>query len=143
MPEPADWDRLGEMLQEQRVRLNSRYRNRSLFSRERGINYRLAQDVETGARDNYERITLTQIELAYGWEPGSVRDVLAGGEPTVTKSGPLPDPTCTFERSILGEPSLSDADKIGIIEGHRRSGHQLCYPLQEEPGIRRAAGLRA
>ena len=76
MPDHSDWERVGERLQQQRVTLDRRYRNRSLFSRERGINYRLSQDIETAARDNYELSTLTHIELAYGLRPGSIRSML-------------------------------------------------------------------
>lgn len=83
MPDSADWERLSLRLQAQRVMLNSRYRNRALFARERGINYRLAQDVETLYRDNFDYPTKISIDLAYGWEPGSVDRVLAGGEPVV------------------------------------------------------------
>ena len=76
MPDHSDWERVGERLQQQRVTLDPRYRNRSLFSRERGINYRLAQDIETGARDNYELSTLTHIEIAYDLPTGSIRSML-------------------------------------------------------------------
>lgn len=72
MAEPADWERVGELLQQQRVTLDPRYRNRALFGRERGINYRLVQDIETGARDNYGVATLTQIEAAYGLPSGAI-----------------------------------------------------------------------
>jgi hypothetical protein len=81
MPEHADWVRAGIYLQEQRVRLNPAYRNRSLFSRERGINYRLSQDIENAVRDNFDRPTITHIELAYGLEPGAVEKMLAGERP--------------------------------------------------------------
>lgn len=83
MPDLAHWERLGRMLQVQRVMSDPRYRNRSLFSRERGINYRLCQDIETSARQDYGDATKIHIELAYGWKPGSIDAVLAGGEPAL------------------------------------------------------------
>lgn len=100
MPEPADWERLGALLQQQRVSLDRRYRNRALFCRERGINYRLTQDIETGARDNYAVATLTHIELAYGWQPGSAAAILAGGGPRTDIAG-LPDITPEQRRRVL------------------------------------------
>ena len=146
MPESVDmsaWQRLGRMLERRRVELDTRYSNLSLFTAERGVDYRMAWDLEHGARTNYRRPTLMAAEVSYGWKPGSIESVLAGGEPLLAEPGPLPEATCTFEYSILGEPYLSDAEKESFIRRHRAGGHQLCKPLQEEPEIRRAAGLRA
>ena len=75
------WGRVGELLERRRVELDPRYRNLRLFTSERGIDYRLAWDAEHGARANYRRPTLTGIEVAYGWRPGSIHLVLAGGDP--------------------------------------------------------------
>lgn len=101
MPKPADWTRLGEMLQQQRVRLDPRYRSRQVFSDDRGINYRLSQDLETGARGNYERSTLTHAEMAYGWMPGSFAAVLAGGDPV--QMPPRPEYADPAEQRIADE----------------------------------------
>jgi hypothetical protein len=92
------------MLQVQRVMLNCRYKNRSLFSRERGINYRLALDVETSARQNYDYSTRISIDLAYGWQPGSVDLVLAGGEPVVTPAVPGPIFTASEQATLDSIP---------------------------------------
>lgn len=82
MPQPAeDWERLGQLLQQRRVELNPDWKNRAEFTRANGINYRLAQDIETAARDNYDPPTRAFIEDAYRWEPGSIVRVLAGGDP--------------------------------------------------------------
>lgn len=84
MADQADagaWKRLGDLLEQRRVGLDSRYKNLTLFSAEREVDYRLAWDIEHGARTNFRRPTLTSIEAAYGWEHGSIRSVLAGGDP--------------------------------------------------------------
>jgi hypothetical protein len=74
--------RLGRLLTQARVELDPRYRNRALFSRERGINYRLAQDAENAAGDvGGDAATRMFISMAYGWTPDSFDVVLAGGEP--------------------------------------------------------------
>jgi hypothetical protein len=86
MPVALDVDRwaaLGGLLQQRRVELDRRYRNRKVFAEERKINYRLVQDMETGARKNYELSTLTDADIAYGWAPGSIRAILAGAAPPV------------------------------------------------------------
>ena len=38
--------RLGRLLVQARVDLDVRYKNRAMFARERGLNYRLVQDIE-------------------------------------------------------------------------------------------------
>lgn len=42
---------------------------------------RTLSDLERGARDTYSAETLATVEAALGWQPGSVRRVLDGGEP--------------------------------------------------------------
>lgn len=74
--------RLGRMLTQARVELDPRYKNRALFARERGINYRLAQDAENAASEvGGDAATRMFISLAYGWTPDSFDTVLAGGDP--------------------------------------------------------------
>lgn len=86
MPEQGDWDRVGELLQQQRVQLDARFANLKRFVRERGLDYRMAWDVEHGRRANYRPPTIMAIEVAYGWRPGSIQSVLDGGEPFVAST---------------------------------------------------------
>jgi hypothetical protein len=118
MPETADWERLGRRLQVQRVMLNPRYKNRSLFSRERGINYRLAQDIETAARENYDFSTRISVDIAYGWRPGSVDSVLAGREPAIAPV--LPDGVLTPREEAIGDTYL---DALRIAQDRRKAGN--------------------
>ena len=82
----AGWKRVGELLEQRRVEIDTRYANLRLFAEERGIDYRLAWDLEHGARANYRRPTLTAAEVSYAWRPGSTRLVLAGGEPVARRA---------------------------------------------------------
>lgn len=82
-----EWVRIGEYLQDRRVQIDTRYANLRLFADERGINYRLAWDVEHARRNNYARATLTSLDVAYRLQPGSVRNMVAGGEPVPEDSG--------------------------------------------------------
>jgi hypothetical protein len=146
MPDRADWERVGEMLQRQRVQLDPRYRNRALFSTERRINYRLCLDIETGARENYGIATLAHIELAYGWRPGSIAAALLGGRPAPDGNPdgqPQIVPACRYEREIMAEESIPPDLKFMIIRGHRSKGHtSWCDPGPARSGA--AAGtLRA
>lgn len=77
---PADWQRLGELLTRRRVELDKRYRNRTLFATERGLNYRLAYDIEEAKRTNFSPAALALIASAYAVTPASMDDALAGGE---------------------------------------------------------------
>jgi hypothetical protein len=74
--------RLGRLLVQARFEMNPEWRNRRLFAEEQEINYRLVQDIETAARENFDEGTKMFIETKYGWALGSIDRVLAGGEPT-------------------------------------------------------------
>jgi hypothetical protein len=81
-----EWDRLGKMLEQRRAELNPRWRDLTVFAEERGLNWRLAWDIEKNRRTSYRSVTLTAIEVSYGWQPGSIARVLEGGEPVLAGS---------------------------------------------------------
>lgn len=148
MPAVGDmhaWIRLGRLLEQRRVMMDSRYSNLALFAEERGINYRMAWDIEQGRRTNYRRATRLAIDVAYGWRPGSVDAVLEGRNPDpLDEDDRRPElvPECEFERRI----AASDADedqKLLIIRGHRAEGHSTwCRPDNAQPSaLASAAGL--
>lgn len=75
-----DWERLGRLLVARRVELG--YKRRAAFARAHNLSHtRTIDDMENARRTNYERGTLAEVEQLYGWEPGSIESVLAGGEP--------------------------------------------------------------
>lgn len=96
---------LGDLLMQARVDLDVRYKNRALFARERGLNYRLVQDIENAARDNFDPPTKLAIERAYGWAYGSINAVLAGGLPSLAAPSSGYDPA-TEQKLILGAQEL-------------------------------------
>lgn len=79
MPERQDWDRLGAALVERRIQIDPRYKNRRLFAREVGLNWRLLFDVEAHKRTNFEAETLMAIARAYRVTYPSLLDTLHGG----------------------------------------------------------------
>lgn len=93
-PAPASWKRLGELLIRRRVELDPRYQNRSTFCAERGLDYRLAYDIEEARRTNFRSTTLAGVAAAYAVTPDSLSGVLhdprAGLEPTPAPSRPAP-----------------------------------------------------
>lgn len=79
MPEGQDWDRLGAALVERRIQIDPRYKNRRLFAREVGLNWRLLFDIEQHKRSNFEPETLMAIARAYRVTYESLLDTLHGG----------------------------------------------------------------
>jgi hypothetical protein len=106
-PSRDEWQRLGEMLEGRRVDLDLRYRNLSLFAQERGIDYRLAWDIEHARRTNYRRPTLRAIEAAYALVSGAIDSALDGGTLPVLPADTAEDPGAVLERS-LARLGLSD-----------------------------------
>lgn len=75
------WIRLGELLLNRRVALGAQ--NLEKFAVDMELkNSRTCSDLEHGRRDNYLPSTLAHMELIYRWAPGSIKTVLAGGQPT-------------------------------------------------------------
>lgn len=73
------WRRLGETLRRCREDLDPRYAARgglTLFAEERGINRRVAWDIEEAKRDNYTRATRREVEIAYGLPVRTIDDLL-------------------------------------------------------------------
>lgn len=84
---PASWKRLGELLIRRRVELDPRYQNRSTFSTERGLDYRLAYDIEEARRTNFRKGTLAGIANAYAVTPDSLLAVLRDAHAQLEPAG--------------------------------------------------------
>lgn len=100
------WERLGRLLETRRAQLDPRYRVRKIFVSESGLNYGLIRDIETAARDNYKDPTISAIELAYRWQEGSIKQVLAGGDP-------VPLDTARSPAGTLPPLGMSAAGTVG------------------------------
>jgi hypothetical protein len=81
------WLRLGRMLERRRGELGYGFRQRARFARERGddsgarLSVKTISRLEKGERSSYPESTLGAIEAMYQWSPGSIEEVLGGGEP--------------------------------------------------------------
>lgn len=113
------------MLEARRAELDPAFRNLTLFARERGIDYRLAWDIEHGRRANYRRVTLTAIEIAYGWQPGSIRRVLDGREPVPVAGIPAPP------RPRYTDPDLQQIWELNLPENVRLGMIALARDMRE------------
>jgi hypothetical protein len=115
LPEDGDWQHVGEQLQQRRVQLDRRWRNRTIFADEAALNYKMVQDIETHARTNFEIPTRADIELAYCLMPGNIRRMLDGG--------PLePDPEAERRLRVRQNLQAAAPDVIGDTDD----------PLQDE-----------
>lgn len=73
-----DWARLGRLVVAERARRGLTVRQ---FAAAADVGVRTIQRLEGGAHQAYRNVTLSRVEDALGWRPGSVEVVLAGGEP--------------------------------------------------------------
>ena len=75
------WIRLGELLAARRAELDPAYFDRVAFARDRGINLKLAQDIENNGRENFTPLTLRDVVApAYAVTYESIIDTLNGGD---------------------------------------------------------------
>lgn len=107
---PAAWKRLGELLTRRRVELDVRYQNRTTFTDERGLDYRLAYDIEEARRTNFRKGTLAGIANAYAVTADSLlavlRDAHAQLEPVES-----PVPQAPAARGA-GAPEDGEAERV-------------------------------
>lgn len=117
----GDWQRLGELLIAARVGMG--FTKRAGWVEHLGFTHdRTITDIENAKRSNYGRATLADIERAYGWRPGSIRSVLAGGEPTLVngshpETGPPPSSTGDLIEAIEANDDLLPEAKAHLING--------------------------
>lgn len=75
------WRQLGDEIIARRAQLG--YRSRPAFAAASGLSKRLLDDLETGARANYRPETITALEYALGWQPGSAERIRRGRRPII------------------------------------------------------------
>jgi hypothetical protein len=134
------WRRLGELLMARRVELG--FPIRSAFAKHLGMSHdRTLADLENARRRNFDQTTLLFVERGYGWRRGSIKDVLGGGEPTVTEENSRPegeidwgsvgsrqqDAEYVAHRHPDDPPAggLSDEEVLALIRENRRLADEL------------------
>jgi hypothetical protein len=111
MTEPRDpqrWKDLGRHLVRARIELDARYSNLTTFAEERGLEYRLAWDIENGRRNNYRRSTIAAIEVAYELDPDSVAAFVEGRVDSVAPQRLRPSPD--------GRPRYADPEEQHVAD---------------------------
>jgi hypothetical protein len=99
-----DWRRLADYVIARRMRLGMR--DRRALAAATGVTDRTLGKLENGQRVSAS--TLGVIENQLGWEPGSCRKILAGGEPVLGHDeqggADYEDPTLRYLASTPGLP---------------------------------------
>lgn len=72
-----------------RARKLGRFRNRDEFAAWLGVSPRTLDHLEAANRTRYSPGVTAAVEVALGWEAGSVASVVAGGHPTPTRDPDL------------------------------------------------------
>lgn len=63
------------------------------------------QAIEAARTDRYSSRTITKLERVLEWEPGSVRQILSGGDPTPMARSNSNDHASELDHSRPGDPS--------------------------------------
>lgn len=114
-----DWGRLGHHVVARRTELG--FRNRSDFAAAVHVSARLISDIEKGRRTNFDQVTLSALEAALGWETGSAREVVDGGEPRLRPGATAPAGTAqpnrvpSVPRTTAGGRGGEQTDEIDLI----------------------------
>lgn len=120
----SDWKRLGSLVVARRVELG--YQTRGAFADACGINARILSDIEHGRRSNYDAVTIAKLENFFGWDTGSARRVVEGGEPhmrgaTAQADTPAPPAVAPASRGIPDEIELIAASTTMSAEQKLRA----------------------
>lgn len=109
----AEWKRVGAHIVQRRIELGMKT-TKSLAERT-GLTPRMLGDIENARRTNYSAGTIAQIELALKWRPGSITDILAGGEPSpVEELEAAPGRRYGFRArsELAGGPDLATVEQL-------------------------------
>lgn len=73
--EHRDWQRLAKAVQTRRQELGVTV---DQLAAQGGPSHQTLRNIERGVRSDYRRLTLTQLEQALGWKPGTAHAILGG-----------------------------------------------------------------
>jgi transcriptional regulator with XRE-family HTH domain len=114
-----DWERLGRAIVRRRVELG--FNTQAGLAEHMGLTARILGDLEGGKRVSYGKSTLARLERALDWPPGTVDEVLAGGDGpqrhTFSPTAPtLLHPLAARLHQLLAEDSPLPAHDRAMLE---------------------------
>lgn len=107
MAASKDWDRLAEFVRERRTDLGMTQEDARGVGGPSTATMRL---IEGALQQSYQPSTLRDLEKALRWERGSVRSILAGGDPV-----PVPDTVASVPPAAPEPPREVPADDAGAM----------------------------
>jgi transcriptional regulator with XRE-family HTH domain len=102
------WQRLGAAVRRDRVR---RQLTQAQFAEVIGLKPRTISNIERASKDSYDPATIDAVELAMGWQVGSVDRVINGQEPVLVEPGE----DASMDRLRELWPMLSEDAKATIL----------------------------
>jgi transcriptional regulator with XRE-family HTH domain len=108
-PDLQDWSRLGRLVRDRRTELGL---TQAEVHTAGGPSPATLYLLETGGRDSYRPQVLRRLERALGWRAGSVRRVLAGGQPMLEGEDRITSP--------VGDARASATESETWMAGFRR-----------------------
>ncbi|MFF4989669.1 hypothetical protein ACFY19_20920 [Streptosporangium saharense] len=130
------WAQLGALLKARRVEIDTRYRNRSLFCRERQLHYRVVGDLEGARRTNFTADLLRAAEVAYGLARGAITTALSEAPvESLQLETPVAETSTTAEGVLLVPvPSqLSEAERDQVQAWASRMAEDLLRMRRDDP----------
>jgi hypothetical protein len=113
---PEQRERLGAQLTERREELDPRYYTREVFAAERGINLRMAADLEKGRPRNFTPLTLRDtVAPAYQVTYESVLDAADGGRLVAVPGSPPVSAATPSSPAIPGSGDSRTGPMLGMI----------------------------
>lgn len=131
------WQDLAKRLESRRVELDPRYSNLSEFSRATGVHYKTLQRAEGGKPHQFGRGTLAALDAAYGYLPGSIESMLAGGEPVPMNAHLDADPLPAAEGAPAEPP-----EGTGHMKGWPLRPHEELWWEPQDPSLPGSPAIR-
>lgn len=102
------------------------------------------RDLEAGTRA-LRGYNHPAVETVLGWEPGSIKAVLAGDEPTLAAEGSetkrsIEPERDQFEELILSDPVLTDRQKKALLEEYHLGQDSLERDIRSKIALFKRAG---
>lgn len=114
----GDWVRLADFVRSARNALDL---TQADLAEKAGIGLSTVQLLERGTTRTRLPQTITAVESALGWAPGSARSVLGGGDPEPVASLPrirvelMSDDADRVAAAIASAPNLAPADRVRLL----------------------------
>ena len=104
MISPEARERLASLMDDRRLELRLRWRE---VAEAGGISYEALRDVRNG-KGGIRRLTERAIEAGLQWAPGSIAQILDGGDPVLAEAAPEPARHGASVRSLIDEAATPE-----------------------------------